>query len=180
MVNSVHGLTDKNINVDFSWEPNAAITTPEQLFGGGPVIFLGATQIAPRRPGTHWQAPIIAKIRQLLKLPENWNSYGAPRLRYDTAMFAILVLEDIMNAGTPLPSVVPSVHGGIQLEWHENDIDFEVDVVEPYRCEYTYYDERNPNNETSGVLDNDFRALQIPVGELTRRADEAIFRLRTA
>lgn len=181
MVNSVHGLTDKNIVLDFKWEPNAAITNPESGSATTEMMtFAGQKRLIAGQTSGHWQARIVSKVCELLELPENWNSYGAPRIRQDTAMFAIVVLETIMNAGTPLPLIVPTARGGIQLEWHENDIDFEIDVIRPYYCEYTYHDERDPQVQLSGEFEGQLLELQQPLAELTKRAAEEMYRLRRA
>ncbi|MBI2960196.1 MAG: hypothetical protein HYY28_07785 [Betaproteobacteria bacterium] len=175
MVNSAQGLTDQSSDNPIAWEQNAASTSPEV-----PANDLLALPARKGPSGKHWQAQIVSSIDRLLRLPENWNSYGAPRIRHDTAMFAIVVLENIMIPGTPLPSVVPTTQGGIQFEWHENDIDFEIDVIEPYHCEFTFHDERNNTPPVEGELDNELIALEEPISLLTQRNDEQMFALRRA
>lgn len=178
MVSNSQGLTDQSIS-RMVWEKHAAITASEATTAQ--VIPIGdGNRGMPVRPALHWQASVVRSIAELLKLPENWNSYGSKCVRYDTAMFAILVLENIMAAGTPLPSVVPTAHGGIQFEWHENDVDFEIDVIEPYHCEYAYHDERNAAGPVYGELENDLLPLQEPIAILTQRADDQMFTLRRA
>lgn len=179
MVNSAQGLTDENVKTAIAWEQNATITSSETA-ANEIIPFPGRKQLLPRQPGRQWQPRIISSIKEILDLQENWNSYGAPCVRYDTAMFGILILENIMNAGTPLPSVVPTTRGGIQFEWHENDIDLEIEVLEPYRCEYVYEDARNGAAPVSGEITDEFDALQEPIATLTQRAQDEIFALRQA
>jgi hypothetical protein len=173
---NTQGLTDQDVMV---WEKNAAITASETITAQ--VIPIGESNRGmPVSPARHWQATVVRSITDLLRLPENWNSYGSQSVRYDTAMFAIVILENIMASGTPIPSVVPTALGGIQFEWHENDIDFEIDVIEPYHCEYAYHDEQNPAGSHYGELENNLLPLQEPIAVLTQRAEHEMFTLRRA
>src|SRR4029077_19926836 len=105
MLSNSQGLTDQSLSVRLAWEKNASIAASET--STAQVIHIGdSNRGMPIQPALHWQTPIVRSITELLKLPENWNSYGSRSVRYDTAMFAILVLGNIMAAGTPLPSVV--------------------------------------------------------------------------
>jgi len=62
-------------------------------------------------------------IDAVRKLQPNWDSYNAPAISptaIKTAMSLLLV--------TPL--VVPRSNGGIQLEWHQDGLDWEI-VINP-------------------------------------------------
>jgi hypothetical protein len=61
--------------------------------------------------------------------------YRAPHIGFDTGMFALIVLNDVMRTHTPIPQVVPSGTGGVQLEWHQKGIDLELYIAAPYQCE---------------------------------------------
>ena len=50
-------------------------------------------------------------------------------------MFVLSVLNDVMRTRTPIPQVVPSAGGGVQLEWHQKGIDLELHIAGPYQCE---------------------------------------------
>lgn len=113
-----------------------------------------------------WQREVLARITALLRLRPGWDSYKAPMPRYDAAMFALTVLQGIMRPATPAPSVVPSSTGGIQLEWHEKDIDLEIHVLEPYKGEIWWLD-HTTGAETSGGLQADLSILQAPIGKMS-------------
>jgi hypothetical protein len=177
MVTSSQGLTDQSISFQLMWESNATTTAAETAVAQ--VIPHGERSRGMHiQPARHWQVPVVRLITELLELPANWNSYGSSRIRRDTAMFAIEILENVMAAGTPLPAVVPTPNGGIQLEWHENGVNFEIDVLEPYHCEYAYNDERSAVGPVYGVLENDLQPLQQPILVLTQRAEDEMFTLR--
>lgn len=61
---------------------------------------------------------VVDKLNELLKLPPNWDSYGAHPPEPDAAVSAFGLIERIIASGEPVPRIVPTVDGGIQLEWH--------------------------------------------------------------
>ncbi len=115
-----------------------------------------------------WQTEVLGRLCTLLQLPQNWDGYGTPSLRRDACMFALEILERVMQPRTPLPQVVPSSVGGIQLEWHERDVDLELHIATPYRCELWFEDHRTGQEPVSLELTNDFSAFQAAIATLTR------------
>lgn len=67
----------------------------------------------------------IDTIEKLLSLEYGWDSYGALPIDVKCAYTAMQLATRISGDDWPLPSVVPTVHGGVQLEWHLG-IDIEV------------------------------------------------------
>jgi hypothetical protein len=61
---------------------------------------------------------------RLLALKENWDSYGAPIIS-KIAVDAALQLRNVL-ATTPL--FVPMSDGGVQLEWHSQGFDVELEI----------------------------------------------------
>jgi hypothetical protein len=84
-----------------------------------------------------WVAPTVSALSGLLKLQENWDSYGAKSPTEETVVHALLVLSQIMDFQSPVPSVVPLADGGLQFEWHRKQQDLE--VVFPLDAEATFY-----------------------------------------
>ena len=75
---------------------------------------------------------IQAAIRQafdLVRLPNGWNSYNARPVSEKAARHAITFLVQAASAipNIAAPAVVPTVRGGLQLEWHRQGFDFEVE-----------------------------------------------------
>jgi hypothetical protein len=75
-----------------------------------------------------WLRPVMAEVQRITRLGPGWDSYGARPLR-KTALLRFLesLLPELPAAG-PTPAVVPTRDGGIQLEWHRGDVDFEIEV----------------------------------------------------
>ena len=62
-------------------------------------------------------ATLAARLRQLARLPPDWDSYGA-RPPAAAALHAARRLGAALPAGAPPPGAVPLADGGLQLEWH--------------------------------------------------------------
>jgi hypothetical protein len=90
-----------------------------------------------------WVRPMLEEFADLLSLPANWDSYGAREIDLSCVKFAFEKLLPLaMRPKTPLPSVVPTTRGGVQLEWHTRGIDLEVEVIAPGRLYAAYEDQR--------------------------------------
>jgi hypothetical protein len=121
-------------------------------------------------PTRSWQVEVQAQLLQYAKMEGGWNSYDAPPITWDAGMFALNVLNDIMRPRTPIPQVVPSSVGGVQLEWHEKGIDLEIRVEGPYRCALWFDDHTRPDEDPlTADLTDDFSALLKPIELLTSR-----------
>ena len=61
-------------------------------------------------------------------MPPNCDSYGALPIEPRSAAIAFDILSESVNRGTPRPTIVPTIQGGVQLEWHTDGIDLEVKI----------------------------------------------------
>ena len=104
---------------------------------GGPAL----TMVVIRKSGQEISAEIhpgramprsfvntVEAILDLLTLPAGWNSYSAKPIALRTAVRAIRLLAELLGPDTPQGAVVPTVRGGIQLEWHTKGVNIEVYV----------------------------------------------------
>jgi hypothetical protein len=115
-----------------------------------------------------WQIEVLKPLAKYATMPHGWDSYSGLPLRWDAGFFALWVLNTVMHPRTPVPQVVPSPVGGVQLEWHEKDIDLELHITAPYECEFWFEDHRT-GERVSRELSNDLSALTKPIAELTSR-----------
>jgi hypothetical protein len=65
----------------------------------------------------------------LTGLPANWDSHGARPINGVNVTEALKLLRKVMLRRTPLPSLVPTPDGSLQLEWHENGVDLEIRIA---------------------------------------------------
>ena len=122
----------------------STLTSPEALSKPTVVIAEPELRVTIRREGPNVSAKIHATapmpkpllqaihgIVDLLALQPGWNSYSAKPIPSPNAVRAIQLLAEFLDTGTPPPVIVPTVHGGIQLEWHRNGVDIEIYVESP-------------------------------------------------
>ena len=93
---------------------------------------------------------LMALFRRLAGLRPGWDSYGACALSPVAVQRAIV----LMRADLPIPAVVPTRAGGIQMEWHRHGIDVEINVPPTGDIEYLVVDpERGVVLESTGSTD---------------------------
>jgi hypothetical protein len=110
-----------------------------------------------------WLGSSIGRLRELLALPRNWDSYGAEPVRVEAAQSMLDVLGATMKPDSPAPTIVPSSHGHLQAEWHTNGIDLEVEVVTPVEIHVFY---RDAHRTWEKPLSSDLSELAAAVRKL--------------
>lgn len=78
--------------------------------------------------GPFWLDSVYRRFEHLLSLPDNWDSYGAIKISEDAVAQAYRVLSKLNLNDESLPSIIPSNDGNIQLEWHLQNIDIEIEI----------------------------------------------------
>ena len=76
---------------------------------------------------TDWLSHTRKAIDRLLEKSTASVAEGPP-VQLSAATHLIGLLNTILDHDTPPPSVVPTWEGGIQVEWHRNGVDFEIEA----------------------------------------------------
>lgn len=105
-----------------------------------------------REPTSLWR--FLHSIKELAELPTGWDSYRAKPIAATAVRRAFPLLPAILPEMAPLPTVVPTANGGLQVEWHRNGIDMEITVppVGPLTC-FIADSNAGTEREWSGTLD---------------------------
>jgi hypothetical protein len=127
----------------------APIVDTAYLRGIGPRVLVSMPRAAA------WTMPALERLAELCALPANWDSYGAEPVRVEVAKGVIELLNQLLDAGTQVPYIVPTNRGGIQLEWHTAEADLEVSVDRPPRFSFELHDAH------AGQLDEDEDSLDF-------------------
>lgn len=115
-----------------------------------------------------WFRATAQNLIDLLELPENWDSYGAPLIDRNIVSYVLQLLYEMMRDDTPPPAVVPTNRGGVQLEWHTRGIDLEIEIQAPGHIVVSYEDNRS-RDEWEAELTADLTRLSDALSELSRR-----------
>lgn len=105
-----------------------------------------------------WWGGALQRISYLLRLPSNWDAYGASAIKPQTAYAAVQILQQISRPGVPPPSIVPTIRGNLQFEWHAYGIDLEFEVISATKISVSFED------HVSGLeweKDLDYNLLQL-------------------
>ena len=132
----------------------------------------------PERPSVNgggslppWLQPTVDALKRLLELHEGWDSYGGRPVASAAATDALILLLETMEPETPAPVVVPTVRGGVQLEWHLAGLDLEIEVLGGGRYSLLLADRGEEREEV--VERPHIEAVRTALGELTRRTSGA-------
>ena len=116
----------------------------------------------------HWLGSVANQLTEILDLKEGWDGFRAGPIRRDVIDFAIHVLSEIMSRNTPAPHITPMSHEGLMLEWHENDIELEIEIERPTHLWISYQDARE-NIDDEKPISSDLSMLTEPIDKLTKR-----------
>ncbi|MBI4578336.1 MAG: hypothetical protein HY718_01445 [Planctomycetes bacterium] len=115
-----------------------------------------------------WAVPTVERMAELLSLPPNWDSYGALQIDHACVNAASDLLCGVMRATSPVPSVVPTCRGGVQMEWHMRGADLEVEFFTPAHVR-GYYQDRQSGESWEADLSSDVTPLADAIATLTQR-----------
>lgn len=105
-----------------------------------------------------WLSELKQRFDKLVSLPKGWDGYSGVAVTFTCATFAANLLERLYVDGVPAPQLVPGSDGSVQIEWHVNGYDVELDVLAPYEVNAVRRDV--VTNEVKELeLQTDFTAL---------------------
>ena len=94
-----------------------------------------------------WIQELKDRLDKLTSLPRGWDGYNGQPVSFNCAQFAANLIERLYVANVPAPQLVPGADGTLQLEWHMNGFDVEVDVLGPYAVMATRFDHETAMDE---------------------------------
>lgn len=100
---------------------------------------VGFTQAATQQPAalrltvpshvtrSTWFRPVLDRLREVVALPDGWDTYRSERVAIEAAEDMIgFLTRDLGAADVAPPWIVPLADGGLQIEWHRGGLDVEV------------------------------------------------------
>lgn len=106
---------------------------------------------------TKWLNQTIAEIVRLMWLPGDWSSDNPRQIEPKSIEKILAVLLTILDSDSTPPAVVPTTRGGVQVEWHQNGIDLEIEAFNSSKLEYYFSDSKG---EKEGTIEDDPAVLK--------------------
>ena len=97
-----------------------------------------------------WLNQTIVALVRLIWLPRDWNSDNPKRIKPKTVERIIALLLSILDPDSTSPMVVPTTQGGIQVEWHQNEIDLEIEAESSGKLEFFF---SGPKGDKEGTIE---------------------------
>lgn len=112
-----------------------------------------------------WIEILRDRFDELVSLPVGWDGYNGRPVSFTCAQFAANLIESLCDDGLPPPSLVPGSDGTLQIEWHRNQYDIEIDVLAPYQVVATRFDHQTAQQQELD-LTSDFTIIASWLSEL--------------
>lgn len=96
----------------------------------------------PSAPAPLWMLRSVERAGALLVLPFDWDRQGAPPVNPTAIQTALDALCMCMDQRSSLPAWTPTREGGVQLDWHENGIDLEIEFGPTFSDGYAVFADR--------------------------------------
>lgn len=126
-------------------------------------LALRATQVPS------WLQPALLRAGNLLLLQFDWDNDGAQPISQLSIQAALDALLSFMTESTSLPQWTPTRSGGVQLDWHESNVDLEISFEPTHPGGFVILADHKSGTEFEGSLRNrlpDVRSLMA--GRLVR------------
>lgn len=120
--------------------------------------------------GSSWVKELESRFNELTSLEIGWDGYAGRPVSFTCAVFAANLLERICIENVSVPSLVPGSDGTLQIEWHENQYDIEIDILGAHNVVATRFDLTTEQEETFN-LQSDFSVLADWVSDLAVERD---------
>lgn len=121
-------------------------------------IGLRSVRVRVDGPRSQWIKELEDRFDEITSLPKGWDGYNGLPVSFSCAQFAANLIERLYVNTVPAPQIVPGSDGTLQIEWHCNQFDLEVDVFGPYDVVATITDLKN-ESEKELVVQTDFTEL---------------------
>jgi hypothetical protein len=104
-------------------------------------IRLRPDSIVPR-----WLESVARQAAAVAQLSPNWDTYGAPPPSVEAVLTALTILSEYMPPFGPVPDLVPTSSGGVDVDWEESWGELSISIG-PGRAPSVYFSTPNGDVE---------------------------------
>jgi hypothetical protein len=77
-----------------------------------------------------WLRPVLPQLQELASLPADWDGYGAAPVSGETTRDVLELLRSVFTSPIdPLPAFVPGIEGSVNVVWHREGKELELEVA---------------------------------------------------
>ena len=116
-----------------------------------------------------WLPTARETMERLAELRSNWDSYGALPVSPTILNAAYDLLLRIVPVDAPMPAIVPTADGAVQIEWHTREIDLELRMRSPIVMNFLFEDARGAAPPIEEELQYDLTSLKTALLMLASR-----------
>src|SRR5205823_5358748 len=100
-----------------SYEDDIERVSPATLIVGTvPTLAKLTVRVADKGGEPRWLPQVVARLKALYSLGKDWDSHGAEPVHKENVFLTIdLLARTLGGADMPVPRIVPTVGGGLQL-----------------------------------------------------------------
>lgn len=149
-------------------EQGSSSVIPQRAFAASSL-----SRLIVQAPPREWRERVEKKLQELVSLPIGWDGYNAQPVSFETASFALRMLESILPSGAPVPQLIPGVAGDIQIEWHTAVGDIELHVRRPNSVHAWRMTASTGEDGEESELTFDFRHILSWIRQLPEASDDA-------
>ena len=106
-------------------------------------------------------------------MPVGWDGYRGQPVSFETAIFALRMMESICPSSVPAPQVIPGVAGDVQIEWHTDKGDIELHVRCPNSVHAWRQSESTDEDGQEIELTFDFREIVSWIKQISEADTDA-------
>lgn len=131
------------------------------------VPFRGSkARLVVSHPSGAWWESVVERMGALTALQRGWDGYGAGPVSFESAYFALNMLQSLCADLEAEPQIVPGSSGDLQIEWHEMAASIELHVLAPNHV-HAWRRRNSDGLEEDLVLRSDFSQVIPWISELT-------------
>ncbi|MEW8385340.1 MAG: hypothetical protein AB2704_26065 [Candidatus Thiodiazotropha taylori] len=127
-------------------------------------------RVRVQQPLSSWSQKVSDRLAELTSLPIGWDGYNGQPVSFPCAYFTANMLERLCQDGVPAPNLVPGSDGSLQVEWHRNMFDVELDVLDAQMVVATRVDLTTDEEEVLEIQ-NDFSNIVHWISALSNETE---------
>jgi hypothetical protein len=112
-------------------------------------------------PDPEWLETARHAIAPIVALPDNWDGEGALRIQPAVIEGVLRVLEELLPGHAPAAQIVPTHRAGIQMEWHRNGKDLEIEFGPGIPTTFYFYDSQTQVEREGSLQSNTLLVKQF-------------------